>query len=246
MIIASNLTKRYENGVLALDAFNLVVEPGEIYCLLGANGAGKTTIINLFMGFVRPTSGYAKINGIDVIKQPLESKKHVAYVSERVMLYSDFTSRQNLEFFANLGGRRGLTKDESYAFLREVGVPEAFFERKVKYAPKGMRQQLLIAIANVRDTPSILLDEPTSGLDPEASEEILRLVHELRGRRKAILLATKDIFGVRGIGDRVGIIKEGRKVIEYTRDDLENEDLQSLYLYYMGQSQRARFQSNDQ
>ena len=223
-----------------------MVEPGQIYCLLGANFAGKTTIINLFMGFVRPTSGYATINDIDVVKQPLESKKYVAYISERVMLYSDFTCRQNLEFFANLGGRRGLTKDECYAFLREAGLPEAVFERKVKYAPKGMRQQLLIAIAMVRDTPSVLLDEPTSGLDPEAGAEILRLVHELRSRGKAILLATQDIFGVKGIGDRVGIIKQGRKVIEYTRDDLENEDLQSLYLYYMGQSQRARIQARDQ
>ena len=106
LIEARNLSKRYENGVLALDALNLKVNAGEIYCLLGANGAGKTTAINLFLDFIEPSSGKALLNDIDVARNPLEAKKYVAYVSENVMLYGNFTARQNLDFFARLGGRR--------------------------------------------------------------------------------------------------------------------------------------------
>ena len=112
MIEAKNLSKRYEDDVLALDALNLQVNPGEIYCLLGANGAGKTTTIHLFLDFIRPTEGQALLNNVDVAKNPLEAKKHVAYVSENVMLYANFTARQNLDYFARLGGKRTLKKDD--------------------------------------------------------------------------------------------------------------------------------------
>ncbi|VAW21220.1 ABC transporter, ATP-binding protein, partial [hydrothermal vent metagenome] len=104
MLQTIELSKRYEDNILALDTLNLEVKPGEIFCLLGANGAGKTTTINLFLNFIEPTSGQALINGIDVTKEPLETKKYVSYVSENVMLYGNFTARQNLDFFAKLGG----------------------------------------------------------------------------------------------------------------------------------------------
>src|SRR5512136_2767696 len=112
-----DLTKRYEDGVLALDHLNLEVRPGEIYCLLGANGAGKTTTINLFLDFIPPTEGEARINAINCHQNPLEAKKYVAYVSENVMLYGNFTARQNLDFFAKLGGKRSLSKKEYYRVM---------------------------------------------------------------------------------------------------------------------------------
>ncbi len=112
MIEAKNLSKRYEDDVLALDALNLQVKPGEIYCLLGANGAGKTTAINLFLDFIAPTEGQVLLNDIDVSRNPLEAKKYVAYVSENVMLYANFSARQNLDYFPRLGGRRNLKRDD--------------------------------------------------------------------------------------------------------------------------------------
>ena len=96
MIQAIDLTKRYEDGLLALDHLNLHIQPGQIYCLLGANGAGKTTTINLFFNFIEPTGGTATLNGVDCTKEPREAKKFAAYVSENVMLYGNFTARQNL------------------------------------------------------------------------------------------------------------------------------------------------------
>ncbi len=233
MIEARNLSKRYEDGVLALDALNLRVEPGEIYSLLGANGAGKTTTINLFLNFIEPTAGEALINNIDVTRDPLEAKKYVAYVSENVMLYASFTARQNLDFFAKLAGRRDLKKDDYYRVMRNVGLPEKAFDQRVKEFSKGMRQKLGIAIAMIKDAPALFLDEPTSGLDPKAAAEFCETLVDLRKQGKAILLSTHDIFRAKEIADRVGIMKEGRKVMERTREELKYENLEHLYLDYM-------------
>lgn len=233
MIEARNLSKRYEDGVLALDALNLKVAPGEIYCLLGANGAGKTTTINLFLNFIEPTSGQAILNEIDTAKRPLEAKKHVAYVSENVMLYGNFTARQNLDFFARLGGKRDLKRDDYYRVMREVGLPERSFEQRLKEFSKGMRQKLGIAIAIIKDAPALLLDEPTAGLDPKAAAEFLETLSNLRLRKKAILMSTHDIFRAKEVANRVGIMKEGRKVMERTQMELAYENLEHLYLDYM-------------
>ena len=231
---AEDLSKRYyEDGVLALDHLNLEVRPGEVYCLLGANGAGKTTTINLFLNFIPPTTGTCYVNGIDVTKDPLKIKKYVSFVSENVMLYGNFTARQNLDFFAKLGGRTGLTKNDYYQVMRRVSLQEKAFEQRIKNFSKGMRQKLGISIAIIKDAPGILLDEPTSGLDPKAAEEFLEILGELRKEGKAILMSTHDIFRAKEIGDRVGIMKEGRLVMERTRDELQYEDLVKIYINYM-------------
>lgn len=234
MIQAVDLTKRYEDGgILALDHLNLTVQPGQIYCLLGANGAGKTTTINLFFNFIEPTSGTAKIKGYDCAKEPLEAKKYAAYVSENVMLYGNFTARQNLDFFTKLSGRKNLEKEDYYMAMRQVGLPERSFEQRVKTFSKGMRQKLGIAIAMLKQAPALLLDEPTAGLDPKAGAEFLDLLRRLRDEGKAILMSTHDIFRAKEIADEVGIMKEGNLIMELTKEDLTYEDLEKIYLKYM-------------
>ena len=233
MLQAIDLTKRYEDGLLALDHLSLEVKEGEIFCLLGANGAGKTTTINLFLNFIDPTDGAVQINGIDVTKDPLEAKKYVSYVSENVMLYGNFTARQNLDFFAKLGGKTNLTKDDYYMEMRKVGLQEEAFEMKLKNFSKGMRQKLGITIAIIKDAPNILLDEPTSGLDPKAAAEFVKILKGLREKGKAILMCTHDIFRAKEIADRVGIMKEGRLVMLRDREEFLEEDLEKIYLDYM-------------
>jgi len=230
---ADGLSKRYEDGVLAVDHLNLSIYPGEVYCLLGANGAGKTTTINLFLNFIPPTTGTCFINGIDVTKNPLEAKKYVAFVSENVMLYGNFTARQNLDFFAKLGGRAALVKNDYYQVMRRVSLQERAFNQRVKDFSKGMRQKLGISIAIIKDAPAILLDEPTSGLDPKAATEFLEIMDELKNEGKAILMSTHDIFRAKEIGDRVGIMREGRLAMERTREELRHEDLVKIYIDYM-------------
>ena len=233
MLKAIDLTKRYEDQALALDSLNLEIKEGEIFFLLGANGAGKTTTINLFLNFIEPTSGKALINGIDVTKDPLESKKFVSYVSENVMLYGNFTARQNLDFFAKLGGKSNLTKDDYYMRMREVGLQEEAFEKKVKTFSKGMRQKVGLTIAIIKDAPNILLDEPTAGLDPKAAAELMQILVNLKRQGKSILMCTHDIFRAKHIADRVGIMKEGRLVMVRTRQEFLEDDLEKIYMNYM-------------
>jgi len=233
MLEARDLTKRYEDGVLALDHLNLTVNNGEIFCLLGANGAGKTTTINLFFDFIQPTSGRAVIDGIEVAADPIEAKKRASYVSENVMLYGNFTARQNLDFFTRLAGRGDLSREDYYMVLRRVGLQERAFEQRVKSFSKGMRQKLGIAIAILKEAPNVLLDEPTSGLDPKAGADFMELLLELKDEGKAIIMSTHDIFRAKAHADRVGIMKEGRLVMVRTREELTGEDLERLYLEYM-------------
>lgn len=233
MLQAIDLTKRYEDQELALDALNLEIKEGEIFFLLGANGAGKTTTINLFLNFIEPTGGKALINGIDVTKEPLESKKFVSYVSENVMLYGNFTARQNLDFFAKLGGKTNLTKEDYYMRMREVGLQEEAFEKKLKTFSKGMRQKVGLTIAIIKDAPNILLDEPTAGLDPKAAAELLQILVNLKRQGKSILMCTHDIFRAKNIADRVGIMKEGRLVMVRTRLEFLEDDLEKIYMNYM-------------
>jgi len=237
---AVSLSKRYEDGVLALDHVSLSVRPGMVFSMLGANGAGKTTTINLFLNFIEPTEGEARIAGIPTHREPLKAKAHVAFVSENVMLYPNFTAIQNLEYFGRLGGRQDLTREECHSVLSRVGLQEAAHHKKLRGFSKGMRQKCGIAIAILKNAPAILLDEPTSGLDPQAGMEFLGLLDALRGEGKGILMSTHDIFRAKEVSDVVGIMKEGRLVVQKTRSELAGEDLEALYLEYIaGRGGRA-------
>jgi ABC-2 type transport system ATP-binding protein len=232
LIEARALTKSYEDGVVRLDHLDLTVAAGEIYCLLGANGAGKTTAINLFLDVIAPTSGGAYIHGVNVHDNPLEAKRWVGYLSENVMLYPTLTARQNLDFFARLA-RKYPGRSDLYRILSEVGLPEKSHEQKVKAFSKGMRQKLGIAIAMVKEAPALILDEPMSGLDPQAAAEFVRSLKELRDSGRALLMSTHDIFRAKELAGRVGIMKAGCKVAELTADELAHRDLEKIYLETM-------------
>jgi ABC-2 type transport system ATP-binding protein len=233
MLEAINLSKRYEDGQLALDDLSFRVEPGEIFCLFGANGAGKTTTINLLLNFIPPTSGTALIEGIDVAKDPLKAKRHVSFVSENVMLYGNFTAIQNLDYFSRLAGKRTLTKKDYAEILGRVGLQKEALDRRVKNFSKGMRQKLGIGIALAKDAPNVLLDEPTSGLDPKSGREFLEILVQMRDQGKSVFMSTHDIFRAKLIADRVGFMRKGRMVMLKTASELEGADLTDLYIQYM-------------
>jgi len=230
---AVDLTKRYEDGLLALDHLNLKVERGEIFCLLGANGAGKTTTINLFLNLIEPTEGTARICGKDVVRESLKARKYVSFVSENVRLYGAFTARQNLEFFSRIGGRTDLGRSDLYGILNKVGLEPATHEMKVSEFSKGMLQKLGIAIALTKNAPVILLDEPTSGLDPKAAREFLDLLEDLRDSGKTIFMSTHDIFRAKSVANRIGIMKKGKLVTVMDRGEFLESDLERIYLEYM-------------
>jgi ABC-2 type transport system ATP-binding protein len=233
MFEAAGLTKRYEDGVLALDHISFSVQPGQIYAMLGGNGAGKTTTINLFLNFIEPTEGEARIDGIVTHKEPLRAKEKIAFVSENVMLYPNFTAVQNLEYFTRLSGRTGMTKADYRNVLLRVGLEEDAHHKRLKGFSKGMRQKSGIAIAILKSAPAILLDEPTSGLDPQAGFEFIGLLKSLRAEGKAILMSTHDIFRAKEVADVVGIMNKGKLVMQRPANELVMEDLEKLYMQYM-------------
>lgn len=233
MIEAINLTKQYDDGVLALDHVSFAVMPGQIYAMLGGNGAGKTTTINLFLNFIEPTQGEARINGIVTHQEPLKAKSNVAFVSENVMLYPNFTALQNLDYFTRLGGKTHYAKNNYRDVLLRVGLQEEAHNKRLKGFSKGMRQKCGIAIAILKDAPAILLDEPTSGLDPKAGHEFILLLASLRDEGKAILMSTHDIFRAKEISDIVGIMNRGKLVMQRPAKDLIKEDLEKLYMEFM-------------
>ena len=233
MFEAAGLTKRYEDGLLALDHVSFSVYPGEIYAMLGGNGAGKTTTINLFLNFLEPTEGEARIDGIPTHRDPLKAKEKVAFVSENVMLYPNFTALQNLEYFTRLGSRRQHTRRDYEEVLHRVGLQTEAHDRRLRSFSKGMRQKCGIAIAILKDAPAILLDEPTSGLDPQAGFEFIGLLSALRAEGKAILMSTHDIFRAREVADTVGIMSRGRLVMQRNASELAGTDLEELYMTHM-------------
>lgn len=231
MIKTIDLTKKY-GDFTALNGLNLEVSPGEIFCLLGANGAGKTTTINLLLNFIAPTSGSAFINQVDVVQNPLESKKYLAYIPENLMLYPTLTAVENLDYFSGIAGKK-LSKPDLESFLAEAGLQPEAFHKRVSAFSKGMRQKVGIAIALAKGAKALLLDEPTSGLDPKASNEYGLLLQKLKEQKVATLMATHDIFRAKEIATHIGIMKNGHLVQHFNAGAISLTQLEKVYLSSM-------------
>ena len=232
MLEAVNLKKSYGEHD-ALKGLNLKIDSGDIYCLLGANGAGKTTTINLFLNFISPTGGSAEVNGIDVSKDPLGTKRFLAYIPEQVMLYPNLTGLENIEYFARLGGHDEYTEKDLRDFLVRCGLQAEAADRRIGTYSKGMRQKVGVAIAFAKQAKALLLDEPTSGLDPKASNEFSELLKQLQSEGAAILMATHDLFRAKETGTRIGIMREGHLMRELSTGEVSHADIERIYLEHM-------------
>ena len=215
-----------------MDNLTLTVAPGELFALLGPNGAGKTTTINCLLGFLTPDSGRALIDGLDVAREPLETKRRLAYIPEQVNLYGHFSGVENLAYFSELAGHR-YAEAELRRFLTDAGLQTTAHDQRVSGYSKGMRQKVGIAIALAKQAKALLLDEPTSGLDPSASHEFSQLLRKLRERGVAILMATHDLFRAKEDATRVGIMRHGKLAHILTAAELRHTDLEKLYLETM-------------
>lgn len=231
MLEAINLTKQY-GGFTALESLNLSIKEGDIFCLLGANGAGKSTTINLFLNFITATSGKATIKSMDVATHTKETKQLLSYIPENLMLYPNLTGLENLDFFCGLGGKR-YAKDELEELLMQSGLQADFIHKKVSSYSKGMRQKVGIALARAREARVLLLDEPTSGLDPKASNEFSELLLGMKAKGVATLMATHDLFRAKDTGTHIGIMKEGVLIEHFESDEVSFQDLEQLYLKHM-------------
>lgn len=226
-----SLSKRY-GSVHALQDLVLEVKEGEIMGMLGANGAGKSTTINLLLNIIQPDSGYAKVCGHDTVKEAMQVRKNVAYVPENLVLYPFLSALENMEYFVSLSG---LHAEKTYlaACLCDAGLSEEHHARKVSTFSKGMRQKVGIALALARKCRVLLLDEPTSGLDPAASNEFAELLVTLSEKGTTVMMATHDLFRVRETAHRIAILNSGQLVEEFRPGEMTHRELEGIYLNHM-------------
>ncbi|HEY7737307.1 MAG TPA: ABC transporter ATP-binding protein [Candidatus Limnocylindrales bacterium] len=206
------LTKAYDE-LIAVDHLDLEVQRGEIFGLLGQNGAGKTTTILMLLGLTEPTSGEARVVGLDPARNPLEVKRRVGYLPDSVGFYTGMTGRENLRYTARLNGLSaddaGRTIDQ---VLEQVGLAARADTPTGTYS-RGMLQRLGIADALLKDPEVLILDEPTTAIDPLGVVEILDLLRSLvHEREMAVLLSSHLLTQVQSVCDRVGIFAAGRLV----------------------------------
>jgi ABC-2 type transport system ATP-binding protein len=228
-ILALNAVSIAFNGNHALDRLALTIAPGEVYALLGPNGAGKTTTLNLILGFLTPDNGVITLDGIDVVANPIDARARIAYLPETVMLHPALTAIENLEYFALLAGRK-IDGATAQRLLSDAGLQAEAHERRAAGFSKGMRQKVGVAIALAKEARLLLLDEPTSGLDAGAANDLSAVIRTASARGIAILMATHDLFRVKDVAHRLGILRAGRLVDERDAATIGPVDLERLYL----------------
>ncbi|HEV2146903.1 MAG TPA: ABC transporter ATP-binding protein [Longimicrobiaceae bacterium] len=219
MIRIDDLSKAY-GDFLAVRGVSLSVAAGEVYALLGANGAGKTTALRCLATLLRPTSGTATIAGYDAVRQPLEVRRRLGFLAASMGLYERLSARELLAYFAGLHGLRGTVAEERVAEAVETFGIGPFADRLCGKLSTGQRQRVSIARATVHDPPALVLDEPTLGLDVLSGETIYRFIDGARARGRAVLFSTHQMSEVELLADRVGIIAGGRLVAEGTAEEL--------------------------
>jgi len=198
-------------GQRVLDGVDFTVEQGEVFALLGGNGAGKSTTLLTFLGFVQPTKGNARINGKSVSDDIKAVHKQVAYLPEAANLYPHLSAWENLDYFLSLAKAPNSRSAINQA-LDTVGLAEDARGRRLEGYSKGMRQKVGIALAILREAPILLLDEPTSGLDPVAIDEFNAIIVAMASKGTTILMVTHDVYGACQVASHIGLLQNGQMV----------------------------------
>lgn len=218
MIEIKNLTKKIGTSVI-LDNINLTVKEGEILGFLGPNGAGKTTTMKIITSFWTPSSGTVTVDGVDVIKDSLATRKKIGYLPENVPLYDDMRVFEYLKFIAEV---RGIAKEDIIKRIKEVvkdcGL-EKVIHKSIDELSKGYRQRVGLAQAIIHEPDILILDEPTTGLDPNQIVEIRELIKKI-GKEKTVIFSTHILSEVSATCDRAVIINNGKIIIEGTPNEL--------------------------
>ena len=206
-VAVHGLTKHY-GDVRALDGISFATGPGEIFGLLGHNGAGKSTPVRVLTGRARPSGGRAEVLGHDVVEDFDAIRRRINLVPETPTVYERATARENLHLFCRLYGLPASRADEALARVRL----EHAAKRKAKTFSTGMRQRLLLARALLNDPSVLFLDEPTRGLDPQSARDLHGIVRELAEQGTTVFLTTHDMTEADELCHRVAFLAEGRIV----------------------------------
>ena len=215
-------------GNAVLDGVSFTVAKGEIFALLGGNGAGKSSTLLTFLGFLEPSGGDVLVNGTNVTSDVTTARTAIAYLPEAASLYGHLTAYENLDYFLDLAGKPASRSDIDAA-LDRVALPDEARSRRLQSYSKGMRQKTAIALALLRETPILLLDEPTSGLDPIAIDEFHDLVKALAEGGQTVLMVTHDVYGACQVADRVGLLRRGKLVGSFSAENGERIDTKTVH-----------------
>lgn len=230
MLQAFEFTSRELNDYLVLDTVSLTVPAGEIYCLLGAAGSGKTALLQAFLGLTKPSSGRVDVAGINATEYPLRARRSITFIPRGASLYGSLTPAQNVDFFVRLGeSRRVPSRQDCLNAMRRVGMPEREFDVPVQRLSRAVPLFLWLAIGLLKNTPILILDEPTVGLALDASADFQDTLLAFRQQGKALLIASSDILLAARVGDRIGIMKDGRKTVEFSKEQLIARPLQERW-----------------
>jgi len=241
IIEAVNLTKHYSRQT-AVKGLNFTVDEGEVFGFLGPNGAGKTTTLLMLMGLSHPSAGFAKVCGLDPVRNAREVKRIAGYLPENIGFYGDLTAVQNLEYVASLNGIQPNEASEKIDELLDMVELKQEARKKVGAFSRGMKQRLGFAEALIKDPKVLFLDEPTIGLDPEGALRLMEFIKSLnRDRKITVLLSSHNLYQVQKISHRVGIMIQGEMVAEGSIESLAKEkfgvgekeySLEEIYMKY--------------
>ncbi|PWF21521.1 ABC transporter ATP-binding protein [Corticimicrobacter populi] len=217
-VVLRAVTKEFD-GTAAVNQVDLELKAGQCVALAGHNGAGKSTMIKLMLGLLRPTHGQIEVLGRDPMDSASEARRSVGYLPETVALYPAMTGIETLAYYARL---KGQSPARNIALLERVGIAQAARRRVGGYS-KGMRQRLALAQALLGEPQVLFMDEPTTGLDPASRQVFYEIVRELRDRGATILLCSHALAELEGQADRIVIMKNGSKVADGTLGALRQQ-----------------------
>jgi ABC-2 type transport system ATP-binding protein len=220
-IEARELTRTF-GAFTAVDRVTFAVQAGEVLGFLGANGAGKTTVIRMLTGLLAPSSGSARVAGFDVAREAESIKQVIGYMSQRFSLYEDLTPRENIRLY---GGIYGLSfaeiRERTARLLTQLDLTEVS-RRPVRDLPFGWRQKLALSVALLHEPRIVFLDEPTSGVDPITRRQFWELIYEAAGRGTTVLVTTHYMDEAEYC-DRLSIMVDGRIAALGTPSELKRE-----------------------
>lgn len=219
MIEAQGLTKHF-GDFHAVEDVSLNVERGTVLALLGPNGAGKTTTVRMMTSILKPTAGWARIAGYDVVTQAVQVRAHVGVLTEQHGLYERMYPLEYLDFFGRLYHLDAATRRRRALQLMErFGLGDALNKRLGEFS-KGMKQKLALVRAMLHDPTVLLLDEPTSAMDPQSAKLVRDAILELRRSARTFIVTTHNLSEAQILADRIAIIRRGRIIAEGTMETL--------------------------
>jgi len=221
-VVASGVTKRYGRST-ALEDFSLEILRGEVLCLLGPNGSGKTTFLRMLTGFLLPSAGSLRVAGHDVVQEPMAARRCIGYVPESVPMYRHMRVGEFLEFMARLRGVSAASVAEAVERTSRQLKLQDRLKSPIPTLSRGYRQRVALAQALLHDPQVLVLDEPTNGLDPRSRVEIRNLIRELAGRT-TVLMSSHILAEVQKTADRVAVLLNGRLMgVQTVSDTLDLE-----------------------